>query len=400
MVSSNYKYVVYLPSKNVFVGRVGSKNDKVHLKCSSSEKVAALAVARHLNVSLASLWTGSRKRLPKQTVVKQAGRPKARIASGKVQKILKLILLLLKKGFIAKIPLSRAADIAALKNAKKALVEAGYTGAELCKKLICLHQLWTPRKIDSATKHIQARSSIKDAMQRLRDDSKNAKRYPMRVKQDSDETGQLVPGLCRQYCKPEVVLEWLDDADSVNATSALCCAYLDTQKKLTMEHCDDMVRHMKTIDVLGNYMAPHAVRSLMVSYGRTLPADGEETWGQMSMADSSVVALLKLMGDPSPAELRQWLVSAAHGDLSQSVVNDVGALALILCETHQVYHSWTKTHQSLAPLLNNLEKVAKTDVTNARKAFVKQKQYAMQGVVYEAAVVIAKHMGIVGDVPP
>ena len=106
MGSSNYKHVVHLPSKNVFVGRVGSKNNKVHLKCSSSEKVAALAVARYLNVPLASLWTGSRKRLPKQTVVKHAGRPKARIASGKVQKILKLILLLLKKGFIAKIPLS------------------------------------------------------------------------------------------------------------------------------------------------------------------------------------------------------------------------------------------------------------------------------------------------------
>ena len=40
----------------------------------------------------------------------------------------------------------------------------------------------------------------------------------------------------------------------------------------------------------------------------------------------------------------------------------------------------------------------RTDVTIASKAFVKQKQYAMQGVVYEAAVVIAKHMGIVDDI--
>ena len=40
----------------------------------------------------------------------------------------------------------------------------------------------------------------------------------------------------------------------------------------------------------------------------------------------------------------------------------------------------------------------RTDVTIASKAFVKQKQYAMQGVVYEAALVIAKNMGIVDDI--
>eukprot|EP00959_Pyramimonas_sp_CCMP1952_P238652 4986939-Pyramimonas_sp.AAC.1 len=395
-MSSMFQNVTYNPEKCVYVGRATRDGERMCWSGANeiavAEKVRKFTKTRSLKDMLAP--GHSVRELPKclreepQDVTKN---PRRTPPNARAQLVIRLMCLLYARGACAKIPLLRAADIAGLRLSKQELDDNEYTGLHAMRHLIVLHQLWTPRRMASAMSHLKARGSMKDALQRISAQSSKSQQTEI----DRDEIAMLVPGLCRRITKPSNIVKWFDTYESwekLTSAAAMCCEYFHNGRgTITTQACDLMVSQLRPVDMVGDYTAPHCVRSLAAIFHRKIALGS--VWGSMLMSDRSVAAMLKVLGNPSPVELLEWLGRSGIRN-TPTIPDDAGALALLLCETHQVYAKLTKRRFTLCAFVKKLGRLSPKQVQDERRMLAKVKKYSLKNKVYESAAVVLTHMGM------
>ena len=77
-----------------------------------------------------------------------------------------------------------------------------------------------------------------------------------------------------------------------------------------------------------------------------------------------------------------------------TIPDDAGALALLLCETHQVYATCMKRRSTLGAFVKKLGKLSPKQVKDERRKLAKVKKYSLKTKVYDSAAVLLTHMGM------
>lgn len=331
--------------------------------------------------------------------------------------VMDLMTVLLEHDYVDKLPVSRAADVRALREVRDLLLKSipwlcldGGQRDEIRQILtmavlfVC-HQLWTPSRMRRFSLHLvdvlpaeedddptKWGSWMKLALLRsdadVVDDASLATMH-----QEIAMENDVFTGRHRTRTTVSAVLQaqWPEQWANVMRVARHFVRSINEKVRggtICDAGCRELVDHAKCLPDVGGYIGAHLVRSLIAVFGlRIHPIDA---WGAFTMSDDSVGALLdriKPLGLLSPEHLAMELsrrlksssspTATAKRAFFESTLCDAGVLALILCETHSCCalverHRHTHPSWRLDKVLNALRSVPTGWTTTLRKTLIEE----------------------------
>ncbi|KAJ8613017.1 hypothetical protein CTAYLR_004069 [Chrysophaeum taylorii] len=285
----------------------------------------------------------------------------------RVDEVMELMCVLLELGLIDKLPVTRAADVRALADAKEALPErmtalrvAASDSSERRRErraqrmaiLFVAHQLWTPsrmrRLVDGLANSVDSpptSASEWGASVRRALELGAAEIDDVEAHQEIAMENDVFTGRHRGRTTATAVLQagWPDEWDRVLDVAGIFVDALERDRSSRIiddAECRRLVEVARRLPDVGPYIGAHLVRSLLGVYDLRIPLD---SWGAFTMSESSVGDMLdrlRPLGLATPAALADVLAAHVSSPRRRFFLPetpdryDAGALALILCETH------------------------------------------------------------------
>ena len=228
----------------------------------------------------------------------------------------------------SKIPLTSAADIAALVSAAGRLLHL--PALSRWTILIAAHQLWVPTLIDAfVTAFLSQFTDASDLDATLR----NALLHIGSLTVPAEEAC-LVPPLARFHAGAagrDTVAHWLDKSPlDLQRAARIASELFDNDGcNLVVTQADGFCQALRKLRSVGRYISAHCCRSLATAGGKIIKA--ESSWGCMAMSDKTVRPMLCLLGQPTPSQVA--------ASMKTPWAADIGCQVLVFCESMQV-HQW------------------------------------------------------------
>ena len=226
-------------------------------------------------------------------------------------------------GLTGKLPLSNAADVHAIHEAKR--IMSGTAPVLMIMALWCCHQLWTPVRVVLFAETFMAHGTLQATITALQGEPRMY---------DVGNESNLIPGLCVSWTKLEIIAAWVAKPAKHSLLEKAAQEILALFQDVSEQSMTKCLQALRKIFGVGEYISSHGVRAIASAYQICIPLS--LGWGSYTFSDRSVGQILRILGNSSPSAVMHLLIQAGLPQHLQGPLQDIGCLTLLMCETHQV----------------------------------------------------------------